>query len=359
MYRKYPLFFYTLIILIVGFLVWYYSAVVGYVLVAAVLSIVGRPIVHMFERIKFPHMLAVVATLLIFITAIISFFAIFVPLFIEEAQMISQLDFKHIGHAFQEPLTEFEDLLRQYNVLKADETVGHYIGQRLESLASMATFSGIIKGALSATGSFFIGLFSTLFITLFFLKDEKMFENIVLALTNKKYHTQTKNVLDKTNYLLMRYFSGLITDVILMIILMSTAMTLFGVHNSLLIGFFAGLVIVIPYIGPLIGGTVATIIGVTSALAFNIDTEILPLAIKILAIYFSINIMDGLVFQPLIYGKFVKASPLEIFLVILISGSTGGIIGMIIAVPAYTVLRIIAKEFLSQFRPVEQLTRDL
>ncbi|MCF8228475.1 MAG: AI-2E family transporter [Bacteroidales bacterium] len=359
MFKKYPLFFYSLIIILTGFLVWYYSVIVAYVLVAAVLSIIGRPIVHFFEKLKFPHILSVILTMLIFIIAIFSFFAIFVPLFIEEAHMISKLDFKHLGHAFQEPLSDFEALLKQYNILGKDETIGHYLGHRMESLANVATFSGVIKGILSATGSFFIGLFSTLFITLFFLKDENLFANIVLALTNKKHHEKTRNVLDKTNYLLQRYFTGLITDVILMITLMSIAMTIFGIHNSLLIGFFAGLVIVIPYVGPIIGATVATIIGVTSALSYNIDTAILPLTMKILAIYFAINIMDGLVFQPLIYGKFVKASPLEIFLVILISGSTGGIIGMIIAVPAYTVLRIIAKEFFSQFRPIEQLTRDL
>lgn len=359
MLRKYPLFFYSLVIILVGLLVWYYSAILAYVLIAAVLSIIGKPIVHLLQKARIPHLGAVIITIVFMLGVFLSFFMIFIPLFIREAQMISNLDYHRIALAFREPLQEFEQMLIHYNVLDSDETIAHYISTRLESVLSIATFSEVIKGILNATGEFIIGVFAVVFITFFFLKQESMFRNIVLSLTNRKYHPQTVNVMHKSRFLLQRYFTGLLSDIILMITLMSVTMTLFGIHGALLIGFFAGLVIVIPYVGPIIGATMAVVIGLTGALAVNIDTAILPLALKILAIYLSINVLDGVVFQPLIYGKFVKASPLEIFLVILIAGSTGGMMAMIVAVPVYTFVRIVAKEFLSQFRPVEQLTRDL
>lgn len=359
MFRKYPLFFYSIIIILAGLLIWYYSSIVIYVLIAAVLSIIGKPLVHLLQKARIPHLGAVILTIVLILGVFLSFFMIFIPLFIKEAQMISNLDYQRIALEFREPLKEFEQMLIHYNVLDSDETIAHYLSSRLKSVVSIATFSGIIKGILNATGEFIIGVFAVVFITFFFLKQENMFRNIILSLTNKKYHPQTINVMHKSRFLLQRYFTGLLSDIILMITLMSIAMTLFGIHNSLLIGFFAGLVIVIPYIGPIIGVSVAVVIGVSSALAIDIDTAVLPLVFKILAIYLSINVLDGVVFQPLIYGKFVKASPLEIFLVILIAGSTGGMIAMIVAVPVYTFVRIVAKEFLSQFRPVEQLTRDL
>jgi predicted PurR-regulated permease PerM len=63
--------------------------------------------------------------------------------------------------------------------------------------------------------------------------------------------------------------------------------------------------------------------------------------------------------QPLIYSSSVKAHPLEIFFVILIGGSLAGIAGMLLAIPVYTVLRVIAREFFSKFRLVNKLTKDI
>jgi predicted PurR-regulated permease PerM len=359
MIKKYPLFFYTIFFLIAAFLVWYYSSIVIYMLIAAAISVVAQPLIKILKKIKVPGLLAVFITLLVIIGIFCSFFVLFVPLFIKEANMVSQLDFHHISKVFEEPLQGFETLLVQYDIIPKNENIVQFLSVKLESVFDVATFSNIIKSILNTTGKFMVGVFAVLFITFFFLKDENMFRRIVLALTRNKYVDRANNVIDKTQSLLQRYFIGLICDVLLMTTLMSVAMTIFGIHNSLLIGFFAGIVVVIPYIGPIIGSIVAVIIGVTSALALNIDIAIAPLVIKILAIYYALNVTDGMVFQPIIYGKVVKASPLEIFLVIMISGTTAGVVGMIIAVPTYTVLRIVAKEFLSQFKPVVQLTRDL
>lgn len=359
MFKRYQLFFYILIILIVGFLVWFYSAIVLYVLIAAVLSIIGQPIVRLLDKIRIPHTISSIVTLLFLLGIFLSFIMVFVPLFVREAEMISHLDLKSIGKTFQEPLDQLKETFVKYHVIDKDESLLQYLHQRLIEMVSLAKFSGVVKHILGATGDFIIGLFSVSFITFFFLKDENMFSNIVLSLTHEKYHKQTKAILIKTQRLLRRYFIGLICDIILMITLISLAMTIFGIHNAMLIGFFAGIVVIIPYIGPMLGVTIAVIIGLTSALSLDPTIAILPLAIKILLVYLVINVNDGLVFQPLIYGKSVKASPLEIFLIILISGTTAGIAGMAIAVPVYTVLRIIAKEFFSQFRAVKQLTGGL
>ena len=74
---------------------------------------------------------------------------------------------------------------------------------------------------------------------------------------------------------------------------------------------------------------------------------------------FLFQTLDNLVLQPIIYSNSVKAHPLEIFLVILIAGSLAGIVGMLFAIPGYTVLRILAKEFFNEFRVVQSLTKNL
>jgi len=98
---------------------------------------------------------------------------------------------------------------------------------------------------------------------------------------------------------------------------------------------------------------------VTSMISIGHYGMIGHIALLILLVFLIVIVIDNVVYQPLIYGKSVKAHPIEIFLVIIAAGSVGGIIGMIIAVPTYTFLRIVAKEFLSQFKIVRSLTYKL
>ena len=100
-------------------------------------------------------------------------------------------------------------------------------------------------------------------------------------------------------------------------------------------------------------------IGITSNLELEFYTQLLPLVYKIALVFLIVQLIDSLIFQPLVISNIVKAHPLEIFLVILIAGTLAGIGGMIIAVPIYTILRIIAKEFLNNFKIVQQLTSEL
>ena len=74
------------------------------------------------------------------------------------------------------------------------------------------------------------------------------------------------------------------------------------------------------------------------------------LMIKLVAIFVVTHIVDVFIFQPYIYSNSVKAHPLEIFLVILLAGNIAGILGMLVAIPTYTVLRVFAKEFFSNFK---------
>jgi len=144
-----------------------------------------------------------------------------------------------------------------------------------------------------------------------------------------------------------------------MITLLSLGLTIFNVKNALLIGFFGGIMNVIPYLGPVIGAIVGVLLAVTTSLSYGLYAETVPLIFIVLGVFASANLIDNIVLQPLIYSNSVKAHPVEIFLVILIAGSMAGIPGMILAIPSYTVLRIIAKEFLSQFRVVQKLTKNI
>ena len=148
------------------------------------------------------------------------------------------------------------------------------------------------------------------------------------------------------------------TESIILMIVISTAMILFGMKtdNALLIGLIMGVMNVVPYAGPLIGGVMSVFMGVVTPIeGMTTGHTMFVIAGSLLII----KGFDDFVLQPTLYSERVKAHPLEIFIVILIAGSLAGIVGMLLAIPSYTVLRVFAKEFFSQFRLVQKLTEKI
>ncbi len=76
-------------------------------------------------------------------------------------------------------------------------------------------------------------------------------------------------------------------------------------------------------------------------------------------VFAIIQLIDNIILQPNIFSKSVKAHPLEIFIVVLIAGKLGGILGMVLAIPVYTVLRVVGKVFLKEFKVIQNLTKNM
>jgi predicted PurR-regulated permease PerM len=144
-----------------------------------------------------------------------------------------------------------------------------------------------------------------------------------------------------------------------MMTLISIGLMVFGIKNAIFIGFIGGLMNVIPYLGPIIGASIGAVLGVSGDLGLGLYDNALNTAITVVLVFSVANLIDNFVLQPLIYSKSVNAHPIEIFIVILMAGSLAGIPGMILAVPGYTVLRIVAKEFLSGFKLIDKLTENI
>lgn len=144
-----------------------------------------------------------------------------------------------------------------------------------------------------------------------------------------------------------------------MVILIFIGLTIFGIENALVIAIIGGFMNIIPYLGPLMGCAVGVVVGIISNLGINAYDMILPNTLEIAGVFLVANAIDNFVLQPTIYSKSVFAHPIEIFLVILMAGNIGGIVGMIVAIPAYTLIRIIAKQLLSEFKFIEMLTKKI
>lgn len=343
---------------------WYFSNIVFYILTAAVISMIGRPLVNILDDLKLgkfriPHFVSTLLTLLLMVAIFVLFFALFAPLIAQQAKVISSIDTRSMAKAFSEPLAAINYTLHESGVLKPGQSIQDALLLQLQSFVSYGSFSNALNNMISFTGSFFMAVGSILFISFFFLKDEKLLYNSFLLLVPEKYTPATIRIISQVKQLLTRYLLGLCMELAAMITLITLGLTIFKVQNALLIGFVGGLMNIIPYLGPLIGGAIGVIIGVIGSLAIGAYTAILPLSLTIAGVIAGANLIDNMLLQPIIYSTSVKAHPIEIFLVIIIFGSLFGIIGMILAIPAYTVIRVILREFFSEFRLVKKLTENM
>jgi predicted PurR-regulated permease PerM len=350
--------------LIGAYLAWYFSDILVYVLLAGVLSFIGQPLVRLFDRIHFskfkmPHTISTILTLIAMVGILTLLFMIFVPIINRQALVISSIDFQYLGEQLEKPLQDMERKLLEWNMLESDRTLEETIGSELESLVNMTSVKNIFGNVVGMAGSIFIGIFSVVFLTFFFLRDEQLFYNGIMLFVPTRFEEQAANILRDTRHLLSRYFVGLSMELLAMMTLITLGLTIFNVESALLIGFLGGLMNVIPYLGPIIGASMGVVIGATSNLSMGMYEDILPISTIIIGTFAVANLIDNMILQPLIYSTSVKAHPIEIFLVILMAGSLAGIPGMILAIPGYTVIRIIAKQFFSGSKLVRTITKNI
>jgi predicted PurR-regulated permease PerM len=360
LYNQNKLFFIILIIAVIGYLAWYFSGILICVIVAAVISIIGNPLVELLDKvrigkIKMPHSLRVILTLLLIITVSFGLFTFFIPLVINEVTLISSIDWNKLVEYYSNEIKWVQNILVQTGFIRKGLTIDMLLKANLTKFLDFSLFSNIVSGVVSFTGTFFFHFFTILFLSFFFLNDITMLPRLLLLLIPEKYGEQTKNVMYRSKILLSRYFIGLIINVLVMIVSYAIALTITGARGALVIAFFGGIVNIIPYIGPFIAIGTGIILGVTGVISAGFYGSIGSMALGILIAMVIVILLDNFVYGPMIQGRSVKAHPVEIFLVIIAAGSLGGIPAMIVAVPGYAFLRIIASEFFSQFRLIQKM----
>jgi predicted PurR-regulated permease PerM len=355
---------YILVLLLIGFLIYKFYYIVGWLLLAAIVSFIGEPLVRHFDKIHFrkhylPHWASTLMALFIILLFFLGMLAIFIPMVISQAEAIAKIDLNQLGEDMAGPIEWLNDKLLASGTLREGQSINELAAEKLRSIINLETLGGFVGKFMSAAGSIFLGLFAIMFISFFFLKDENMFEHGVLLIVPEKYENQTRKVIADSKILLKRYFIGILLELIAVISLISLGLWILGIKNALLIGFFAGLMNIIPYLGPILGAAIGISIGMTGALATGDVSTLLPVLIKLLSVIVAVQFIDNNILVPMIYARSVKSHPLEIFLVIIMGGGLAGFPGMLLAVPVYTVLRVIAKEFFQEFRVVQKMTEKM
>ncbi len=345
------------------FLVWYFSQIVIFILVAAVLAIMFRPLVKLLHSVKIkewqlPQWLAASVTLVVIWLTFGLMFGILVPIFLSEFNQLSTLDLNSILKSIEEPLQEFQNYLHTTFSLPITEySISEAVGKSLKEIVDYQAINSAFSSIVTVIADAVVAIFSVSFITFFFLRDDGLFNSMVTSLFPDKYNDNVMRALDSITVLLSRYFMGIIAQSILLAIMWWASLAIFGMESgdAIFIGLIYGVMNIIPYAGPIIAGVVALTLGAITP----VNGELLYTVMLIVGTWLGVKGIDDFFIQPALYSERVKAHPLEIFLVILIAGWVGGIVGMILAVPSYTVIRVFAKEFFSQVSLVRKLTQEI
>ncbi|MEG3657905.1 AI-2E family transporter [Arenibacter palladensis] len=332
------------------------SAVLIYIAIAAVASLIGRPIVLFFrQKLKFNNTIAVIITMIFLVGVVAGVIALFVPLLIQQGQNLSLLNIDALQ-------TNLEDLYRQllqYIGVKSEDLEQSIKDSHLFSNLNFGILPDFLNSIIGILGSFSVGLFSVLFIAFFFLKDSKLFEESILTLIPDNKENRFQHSMETIKNLLSRYFVGLVFQILILFVIYSIVLFVFGIENAIVIAFLCALLNLIPYIGPIIGGLLMAVLTMTSNVGADFSSVILPKTGYVMIGFIIGQLVDNFFSQPFIFSSSVKSHPLEIFLIIIIGGLLLGVTGMIIAVPGYTAIKVILKEFFSENKIVKSLTKNL
>jgi predicted PurR-regulated permease PerM len=277
----------------------------------------------------------------------------FVPLVAEQGKSLSLLEVDKLQMNVQEIFKQ----ITAYFSSKGIDVLGEL--KNVDFISKFKEIPNLLNAVLGTLGSLSVGLFSVLFISFFFMKDSHLLRNGFLVIIPENTEERFSKSLETIKDLLSRYFIGLITQITILFLLYTIILLIFGIDNAVVIAFLCALLNLIPYVGPMIGAIIMFILSMTSNIGQDFQTEILPTTLYVMIGYLIAQLIDNFGSQPLIFSKTTKSHPLEIFLIIIIGGLLFGIMGMITAVPLYTALKVILKEFLADNKIVKSLTKDL
>ncbi len=338
-------------IVLVLWCAYYLSTLLVYIFIAAILSLLGRPVMRLLEKVKIgkfriPTAIRSLIALLCFYLFIFAFFGSFLPVIAEQISNIANSDFNELSEILEGRFDYLDEQLKKYHITTGEEPIStaELVRENAVKLFGASQIGGIIGTVVGFLGNLLVALFSISFIAFFFLNEEGMIYRSLDFFVPKRFKRHFNSAAETIQQLLTRYFVGVLVQISLVFTLLSVGLFATGLSQyAMLIAFFGAVVNIIPYVGPIIGMAFGIIIALISG-DVTTSAMILPTVLKVIIVFFSVQALDNIFFQPIIFSNSIKAHPLEIFLLISVAATFAGIGGMLLAIPVYTILRVIVIE---------------
>jgi predicted PurR-regulated permease PerM len=342
----------TLLVFLLG---WYFSNISLYFIFSLVLAAALRPLTNKINNLyimgrHIPRTMAIMVSFMAIILVAFLFVLLFIPLFRSQIELLKDLDVNYLYDQIQQPIDNLEAILIQLNLI--DNKPGYLIEMVRESLISNVNemnFQGFINGVISTTSTFFISILAIGFITFFLLLENGLLRRNLLNFIPNQYFELSVATFNKVERLLSNYLISLLIQMSVIFTIASVGLTIVNIEYAMTIAVFAAVANLIPYAGPILGATFGVLVGLSTG-DFSTANEVYFFLFKILAVFSVVQISDNVVLQPFIFSKSVKAHPLEIFVIIFAGAKIAGVLGMIFAIPVYTIFRVSIKEFYKGYR---------
>jgi predicted PurR-regulated permease PerM len=325
-------------------LLWYFGGLIIYLVMGGILAYLLRPFVDRVQGVGLGRVPAIIVTFALLFGALVVLLTYIVPFVARQVGDLSQIV---TVDAAQQVADYVEDRLQLLFPIEEGTVV-----QGTREAINVLMRGGLAGGdRVAETVSSVVALFTNIFyallvipfVTFFFLKDGVQIRRTVLRLVPNRYFEITLAIIDKVERNIGRYFRALLVQCFSVAVVASLMLYLVGLNSALSVGIFTGLANTIPYFGPFLGFLAGTLVGVA-------QTGDLSLVLGVFVAMAVTQISDNLLFQPLIFSRAARAHPMVILFVVLIGAQLAGIIGMLIAIPMATTLRVVIEQIVWSLR---------
>lgn len=317
-------------ITIIALLLYYYSTLVSYAIVAMIFSYMLDPLVNRMQSAGMNRTFSITLTLSSLGLILVWISTNVIPIIANQmVELAGQLNIQNIQSITQ----KIELRLTQKFTFLPESFLSNNLSLVLEELFDV----GEIPSALSNIIGIFTNIFSAAliipFATFFFLKDGTKIRRDILKLVPNKYFETTLSLIDKIESRLGIYLRGVMLQSLIIAFTSWIGLSIVGLNNALSVGIAVGLANTIPYFGPIIGYILSIIVSIIEIGDFSL---VLPCVLAIL----MVQVLDNVVLQPLIFSRSADIHPVAILFIIMIGAETAGILGMLVAIPIATIIKI-------------------
>lgn len=243
-----------------------------------------------------------------------------------------------------------DSILRKIDIDKIANSLANI---NIEEFINLDTITQYAKGAIGIANGLF-DFFVSLIVSVYILLERKQILGFIKKLAGVIFKEKTYNALGKyfnnTNAIFFKFLSSQILDGFVIGVLTSIAMMILGVRYAILLGFLIGLSNLIPYFGAIVGVGIAIII--------TIFTGGITQAIWLAIIVIILQQIDANIINPKIVGNSLKISPLLVIFAVTVGGAYFGVLGMFLAVPVFTVLKILIQDYIEYKNKIKNVTQQ-
>jgi len=292
------------------------------------LTMILNPLVDFLEKEEIPRIVGILGLYLVIGVLSLAGFLTIYPVIVRQLTNITAFfagdRLSHVLNQLSVSVTGFIPFLKSSDLTAKIETT-------LPGIASKA--EGAMTSALGMAGSFIV----LPFITFFLINDYHRIQKAIIENVPNKYFEMSLNVIHKLEQQLSKYIRGVCIELISVAILYTGSYSILGFRYAIIFGIVCGFSNIIPMAGPLIA---AVPIIVASLIQFGDFRMLVPIVLTT----FVVQQIDQMFIQPNVYGKILDMHPLTIVLTILVGSKLLGIVGMVLAIPIYTVIKVTARE---------------